>query len=129
MKKIKEYLLNDVEELMCIVSEINGWDGSLDWLEAHENDEEFFDTYFSNNPMEAVRSAHYGNYNYSDDLVRFDGYGNLESFDRWEYEDELKDNIDDIIERLLSVYYEIYINEELTELIEEYLEEEEEEEE
>ena len=127
MKKIREYLLNDVEELMCIVSEINGWDGSLDWLEAHENDEDFFDIYFSNNPMEAVRSAHYGNYNYSDDLVRFDSYGNLKSFDRWEYEEELKDNIDDIIERLLLVYYEIYINEELTELIEEYLEEDEEE--
>ena len=124
MKKIREYLLNDVEELEVIVSEINGWDGSLDWLEAHENDEDFFDIYFSNT-IEAVRSVCYGNYNYSDDLVRFDGYGNLESFDRWEYEDELKDNIDDIIEKLLSVYYEIDIDEELKELIEEYLEEEE----
>ena len=124
MKKIREYLLNDVEELEVIVSEINGWDGSLDWLEAHENDEDFFDIYFSNT-IEAVRSVCYGNYNYSDDLVRFDGYGNLESFDRWEYEDELKDNIDDIIERLLSVYYEIDIDEELNELIVEYLEEEE----
>ena len=125
MKKIREYLLNDVEELEVIVSEINGWDGSLDWLEAHENDEDFFDIYFSNT-IEAVRSVCYGNYNYSNDLVRFDSYGNLESFDRWEYEDELKDNIDDIIEKLLSVYYEIDIDEELKELIEEYLEEEEE---
>ena len=126
MKKIREYLLNDVEELEVIVSEINGWDGSLDWLEAHENDEEFFDVYFANT-MEAVRSVCYGSYDYSDDLVRFDGYGNLESFNRWEYEEELKDNVDDIIERLLSVYYELYIDEELKELIEEYLEEEEEE--
>ena len=123
MKKIREYLLNDMEELTYIVGEINGWDGSLDWLEAHENDEDFFDTYFDN-AFEAVRSAHYGNYNYSDDLVRFDSYGNLKSFDRWEYEEELRDYIDDIIERLLSVYYQIDIEEELTELIEEYLEEE-----
>ena len=123
MKKIREYLLNDMDELDCIVREINGWDGSLDWLEAHENDEDFFDTYFDNT-FEAIRSAHYGNYNYSDDLVRFNSYGKLDSFDRWEYEDELKDNIDDIIERLLSVYYQIDIDEELTELIEEYLEEE-----
>ena len=123
MKKIREYLLNDMDELDCIVREINGWDSSLDWLEAYENDEEFFDMFFANT-MEAVRSVCYGNYNYSDDLVRFDGYGNLESFSRWEYEDELKDNIDDIIERLLSVYYQIDIDEELTELIEEYLEEE-----
>ena len=124
MKKIREYLLNDMDELDCIVREINGWDGSLDWLEAYENDEEFFDMFFANT-MEAVRSVCYGNYNYSDDLVRLDGYGNLESFSRWEYEDELKDNIDDIIERLLSVYYQIDIDEELTELIVEYLEEEE----
>ena len=123
MKKIREYLLNDMDELDCIVREINGWDSSLDWLEAYENDEEFFDMFFANT-MEAVRSVCYGNYNYSDDLVRFDGYGNLESFSRWEYEDKLKDNIDDIIERLLSVYYQIDIDEELTELIEEYLEEE-----
>ena len=124
MKKIREYLLNDMDELDCIVREINGWDSSLDWLEAYENDEEFFDMFFANT-MEAVRSVCYGNYNYSDDLVRLDGYGNLESFSRWEYEDELKDNIDDIIERLLSVYYQIDIDEELTELIVEYLEEEE----
>ena len=124
MKKIREYLLNDMEELDSVVREINGWDGSLDWLEAHENDEEFFDMYFANT-MEAVRSVCYGSYNCSDDFVRFDCYGNLESFDRWEYEEELRDYIDDIIERLLSVYYELYIDEELKELIEEYLEEEE----
>ena len=123
MKKIREYLLNDVEELEIIVSEINGWDGSLDWLEAYENDEDFFDMFFANT-MEAVRSVCYGNYDYSDDLVRFDSYGNLESFNRWEYEEELKDYIDDIMERLLSVYHKIDIEEELTELIEEYLEEE-----
>ena len=126
MERIRKYLLNDVEELMCVVNEINAWDGSLDWLEAHENDEEFFDMFFANT-MEAVRSVCYGSYNYSDDLVRFDGYGNLESFSRWEYEEELKDYIDDIMERLLSVYYEIDIEKELVELIEEYLEEEEEE--
>ena len=124
MKKIREYLLNDMDELDYIVKEINAWDSSLDWLEAYENDEEFFDMFFTNNPMEAVRSAHYGNYNYSDAFVRFNGYGNLESFNRWEYEEELKDYIDDIMERLLSVYYEIDIEEELVELIEEYLEEE-----
>ena len=126
MKKIREYLLNDMDELAYIAGEINGWDGSLDWLEVYENDEEFFDMFFPNNTMEAVRSVCYGNYDYSDDLVRFNSYGNLESFNRWEYEEELKDYIDDIMERLLSVYYEIDIDEELNELIEEYLEEEEE---
>ena len=129
MKKIREYLLNDMDELAYIAGEINGWDGSLDWLEVYENDEEFFDMFFPNNPMEAVRRAHYGNYDYSDTLVRFNDYGNLESLNRWEYEEGLKDYIDDIMERLLSVYYEIDIEEELNELIEEYLEEEEEEEE
>lgn len=43
------------------------------------NDEEFFNTFFDNRVLEAVRAVAYGDYNYSHDWVKFNGYGNLES--------------------------------------------------
>jgi len=48
--------------------------------EVYDNDEEFFNTYFEGKPLEAVRAAHFGDYNFSHDYVKFNGYGNLESF-------------------------------------------------
>lgn len=41
-------------------------------------DEEFFNIFFSN-PMEAARAASFGDLNWSDDYIYFNGYGNLES--------------------------------------------------
>ena len=45
----------------------------------YDNDEDFFHIYFAK-AIDAVRAAHYGEYNYSDTYVSFDGYANLESF-------------------------------------------------
>ena len=130
MKKneIREYLLNNEETLLDVVSELNSWNGCLDYLDFWENDEEFFNTFFDN-PMEAIRATYYGNYNYNDDYVKFNGYGNIDSYSEYERIEEIKDNIDDIVENLVEYYYNIYINEELENLILELLEEEEEEEE
>lgn len=55
--------------------------------EVYENDEDFFNTFFEGKPFEAVRAAHYGEYKYSDDYVRFNGYANLESFQYFSVED------------------------------------------
>ena len=96
-------------------------------LDFWENDEEFFNTFF-NNPMEAIRATYYGNYNYNDDYVKFNGYGNIDSYSEYERIEEIKDNIDDIVDNLIECYYNIYINEELESLLLELLEEEEEEE-
>lgn len=109
---LKEYLLDNVEELKRLVDEINSYNGALEHLTVYENDEEFFELFFENKPMEAVRSALYGRYNYTDEYVRFDGYENLESFDSYEYEELLKNNINDILievrklnqERMFVVY-------------------------
>lgn len=116
---IKNYLLNHINVIGEIVSEINCLDGSLDFLEYWENDEEFFNTYFYNNPMEAVRSSFFGHYNYCDEYVKFDGYGNLSSSNEYEIELEYKDYIDDIVNSLLEHYEEINISSELIKLIEE----------
>ena len=125
-EKIREYLLNNEETLLDVVSELNSWNGCLENLEFWENDEEFFNTFFDN-PMEAIRATYYGDYNYNDDYVKFNGYGNIDSYSEYERIEEIKDNIDDIVENLIECYYNIYINEELESLLLELLEEEEEE--
>lgn len=48
--------------------------------EIYENDDEFFNTFFDGKVIEAVRAVSYGEYNYTDSYVQFNGYGNLESF-------------------------------------------------
>ena len=83
-EEIKNYLLDHVDEIGDIITEINSIDNSLDYLEYYENDKEFFNTFFYNNPTEAVRSAYYGDYSYCDDWVKFDGDMNLKSVDDYE---------------------------------------------
>ena len=130
MKKfenIKNYLLGNEEELRSIVQEINSYNGSLDNLNFYENDEDFFNTFFADNPMEVARATFYGNYKYCDEFVRFNGYGNLESFDEYEAMKEIKSYIDDIVSNLLGCWEELDIDDQLVELLEEEEEEEEEE--
>ena len=123
-EEIKNYLLNHVDEIGDIIIEINSIDSSLDFLEYWDNDEEFFNTFFYNNPTEAVRSAYYGDYNYCDKYVRFNGYMNLESFNDYELEKEYKDYIADITKSLIKHYQELCITDDnLKELIEKYIEE------
>ena len=93
-------------ELVCA---INSYDGSLDEISYYCNDDDFFDMMFGTNVLDAVRAVCYGDYNYQDDYVRFDAYGNLESANIYEimsmynlYKDEIADKI---IE-LADVYFE-----------------------
>ena len=117
---IKNYLLNHIDVISEIISEINSLDGSLNFLEYWENDEEFFNTFFFNNPLEAVRASFYGSYNYCDEYVKFNAYGNLTSANKYELEGEYKYYIDDIVDSLLEHYEEMNINDkELIKLIEE----------
>ena len=119
-EEIKNYLLDHVDEIGDIITEINSIDNSLEYLEYWDNDEEFFNTFFYNNPMEAVRSSYYGDYVYCDKYVKFDGYGNLKSLDEYELEKEYKDYIDDITKSLIEHYQQISIcDDELIKLIEE----------
>ena len=98
-EKIKEYLLDNIDTLKDVVMELNCWNGCLDWLDYQENNEDFFETYFAKKD-EVARAICYGDYNYMDDYVRFNAYGNLESCNEWEYEDELKSYINDIVDNL-----------------------------
>lgn len=87
------------EQLLEMVREVNSWDNSLEEFEYWDNDEDFFSTFFNDNPMEVARSVQYGNYNYNDDFVSFDGYGNLESISRYDLDEELKHSAEEIVER------------------------------
>lgn len=51
------------------------------------NDEDFLTTFFPNNPDALARAIFYGDYNYSHNYVRFNGYGNLETFNYFEAKD------------------------------------------
>lgn len=99
-ENVKEYLLNNMEELKELVNDINLYDGSFDNLEVYENDDEFFNVFYNNNPAEAVRACYYGEYKYCDDFVKINVYGNVDSCTKWEYEEELQANVDDVIDYL-----------------------------
>lgn len=63
-------------------------------------DEDFFDTFFHNKPMEAARAASFGSMNWSDDYIMFNGYGNLETTNNpMDHIDE-SELIDWLIERM-----------------------------
>lgn len=53
---------------------INGMDSTI-----HSNDDDFLEDYF-NTKADLARAITYGDFRYMDNWVRFDGYGNLESF-------------------------------------------------
>lgn len=62
-------------------------------------DEEFFNTFYANNPMDAVRAAFFGNIsNWSDEYIRFNGYANLFSMNEWEAADFADDYVDGLYE-------------------------------
>ena len=130
LNEIKGLLLNDFNTLEDVVRELNSWNACLDYLDVYSNDEEFFEMFFEGNPMEVARAIYYGDYNYNDEYIKFNGYGNLESFSEYDYKELLEENIEEITENLIEYAEYISIgNEELDDLLSQYFEVEEEEEE
>lgn len=93
----------DDGELQEMLYDCISYDGSFDWLDYQENDEYFFDNYFRTKD-EVARAICYGSYNYSDEFVKFNAYGNLESTSRWQMEEDINDNKEDIIVHYLELY-------------------------
>lgn len=114
MDELKEYLLENMEETKDLIRECNSWNGSLDFLDYWENSEWFFEECF-HTKEEVARAICYGNYNYMDDLVKFNAYGNLESCSEYEFEEEIKDYIDEISETIVENAHNIYFNNSSTE--------------
>ena len=126
LNEIKELLLNDMGTLRDVVRELDGWNNCLDYLIVYENDEEFFDIFFANNPAEVARAIYYGDFNYNDEYIKFNAYGNLETLSEYNYEELLKENVEEVIDCLIKYVEHISIdNEELDDLLSQYFEDEE----
>ena len=126
LNEIKGLLLNDLDTLKDIVRELNSWNACLDYLDVYENDEEFFNIFFEGKPAELARAIYYGDFNYNDNYIKFNGYGNLETYSEYGYEELLKENIEEITENLIEYAEYISIdNEELDDLLSQYFEVEE----
>ena len=74
----------------------------VNYWSIYENDEFAFEELFEN-PLEAVRAAQYGDYDYTKPYVKVGNDGNLYSMDRSEYLKELREGKDD----LLQIYDEL----------------------
>lgn len=100
-----EKLKNEItfEELQEMLQDCIGYDGSFEDLDYRENDEDFFETYFRTK-NEVARAICYGDYNYMDDFVRFNAYGNLESASKYQVEEEIENYEEEIIEHYLELY-------------------------
>ena len=90
--------MNETEKLMAMVQEVNSWDGTLEHLNMWENDRDFFDTFYSGEPMEVARAVQFGEYDYRDSYAKIDAYGNLVSYSDYELKELLEDYKEEIIE-------------------------------
>lgn len=59
----------------------------------YPNDDDFLETMFGDNVSDLARAITYGDYNYTDKYVKFNGYGNLQTY--YDSYDALKDNFVD----------------------------------
>ena len=112
------------EELLNLAQDIESYNGALEGWRI--NDKEFFDCYFDGDTLGAVRAVCYGTYNYSDDYVKFDAYGNLESGNQWDVQEDILLEEDTILDEILENHHELDVPKSLMDLIEEYEELEEE---
>lgn len=64
----------------------------------YENDEYFFRARYEDDMMSAVRAVCFGHYNYMDDYVRVNAYGNLDSKSSYDYKSDLMDSQEEIVE-------------------------------
>lgn len=87
-----------IEELKEMVQEVNSYDGSLEEFEYYEM-EQINDLFHDVEPLEILRMAHFGEFSWNDDYFTGNVYGNLDSINESEFEEELTDNEDEIVER------------------------------
>lgn len=102
-----EYLNDNTDTLKDMVSEVNGYNGGLENYVWYEHDRYFYEDFFADKE-EVARAVFYGgnSYNYTDEYVRFDVYGNLETTDDYNMRRDLQDGASEILEEFLELYNE-----------------------
>lgn len=72
----------------------------IDW---HPFDDDFWETYFKDNPYEAARATYFGNIqNWNDEYIRFDGYRNLETTNSIDYESYQEEILKSWLEQIME---------------------------
>ena len=101
---IIEYLKENVDVINGLISECNGYDGSLEDYKWYDHDEYFYDNFFTSKD-EVARSVYYGDdYRYDDPYVRFNAYGNLKTCCEWEREQDVINGVEEIFDTWLELY-------------------------
>ena len=129
-KQLEELLLRDKDAMLNCVRELNSWNDCLDWLEFYENDDDFFEMFFDERSLDMLHAMKYGNFDFDDEYVKFNGYGNLETYSYREMIEEVESCIEEIVENLIENRDEIdvrWVDTEIADLLEELDEEDEEE--
>lgn len=101
MNKLKEMLLENMEQLIELVQTINSYNGSLEHLELYDMDmfDELMGAYAEKEgAWQLACRVVYGKFHPVCDYFGFNGYGNLVSYSDYEYQEMLRDCIDEIIE-------------------------------
>lgn len=111
-EKLESMLIEDMELIESIISEVYCLNGELENLVFYSTDE-IDDILHGYRPSQIADMMFYGNYNPCHVVFRFDGYGNLESLSQWDLEDEYKMYIDEIVEALLRNKDDIYLPREI----------------
>jgi hypothetical protein len=126
MENLKKQIVNEINLMsnsdLIILNNLyaNEVQGNFD-NEIFNNDEEFFYTFFENSVISAIQCVSYGDYRYNDNFVKFNGYGNLESFNYMSHAQlcELPETMaEDIINKFEE--FEYLFSNELCELINQY---------
>ena len=100
---IKEYVENNMtdDEIIQLVDMLDSYSG-MDGLVAYNMDD-MDEIMYGKRPSEVALLIFYGNgFSPINDYFRFDGCGNLESFDKEDYIQEIKDCMDDVISTLMD---------------------------
>lgn len=99
------YLQDNVDTLEEMVNEVNSYNGALEDYKWYENDSCFYEDFFADK-QEIARAVFYGgnDYDYTDDYVRFDAYGNLETRNDFEIRGDLQDGASEILDEFLELY-------------------------
>ena len=101
--------INNLEEIRFMIYEANSYNDSLDFVTYYDNDESFFYEMYQESIIDAIRAVCFGSYNFVDDYVKIDGYGNLESCNKWElamnYDMFAEEIADTIIDLEKSTYF------------------------
>ena len=100
-----EYLKENLNVLNSFVIQLNDYNECLEELEVFNNDSDFFNKEFKDQPYDLVKIlSDSDNYRIEDEYVRFTEYGLLESLDGLDYKKLLLDNAEYILDLAIHHY-------------------------